>query len=362
MVSEGWAPLTILFLRGSMMSVDILICSCGMRLKTPGAVPGRVGKCPRCGSLLKVPELTPQAPARLPDENPTFVDRRVNQSPKKSRLPGHSGGLVAGPRMVETHWRESLTYPLWGDAGLAILGFMSVGLWFATVPLFGLVPTFAAGTGLSLFAMIFLLPIMLLLVVIGGQTLGFMGQVLVSSSLGEVVQPRSPGWSLSEIGSTLARWFWALIVGVVVGGAPVVIYWINCGEVDWLDRIVLIDLIIPGLAYAQMALLATLIHESPLAANPFTVLLAIWQVGWSYFWPCVMTGTVLVIVVILFEGVMWLKDPLGQALAFWLFWVAVLYASMLVLRWLGLFCYRHSVILEWFPDRIRTQDQENRDE
>ena len=59
------------------------------------------------------------------------------------------------------------------------------------------------------------------------------------------------------------------------GGLPALVYWITCGEVDLFDRIVLVDLIVPGLAYAQMALLATLIHESPLAANPVTVTRAI---------------------------------------------------------------------------------------
>jgi hypothetical protein len=35
--------------------VQILICECGMRLKAPGAKPGRVGRCPECGRRLQVP-------------------------------------------------------------------------------------------------------------------------------------------------------------------------------------------------------------------------------------------------------------------------------------------------------------------
>ena len=50
------------------MGVDTLVCNCGMRLKAPGAVPGRVGKCPRCGSFLKVPD------ASTIVEPPTVVD------------------------------------------------------------------------------------------------------------------------------------------------------------------------------------------------------------------------------------------------------------------------------------------------
>ena len=39
------------------MSVPILICECGMRLKVAGAAPGKVGRCPNCGSTLQVPDL-----------------------------------------------------------------------------------------------------------------------------------------------------------------------------------------------------------------------------------------------------------------------------------------------------------------
>lgn len=327
-----------------------------MRLKTPGASPGRVGKCPRCGSLLKVPEVEPERPPApsIRQDQATFVDRRVNKPTRRPTGPVVQGGLIACPKTLETSWRESLLYPLRGDSGVAILAFMPVGFWFATVPLFGLVPTFVDGTGLSLFALIFLFPVLILLIVILGQMLGFLGKVLVSSALGEIPPPRAPGWGLSEVGSTLARWIGALILGVVIGGAPTLIYWINCGEVDWLDRIVILDLVIPGLAYAQMALLATLLHETPWAGNPITVFQGIWGVGWSYAKPCLRSGTMLILVWILFEIVMRIKDPLGQAVAYWLFCFVVVYASIVVMRWLGLFCHRHQVILEWFPERIHS--------
>jgi hypothetical protein len=302
--------------------------------------------------LIKVPE--EPSPALVsesvdpPAARPTFVGRRVGKKSNKAPVRGGLGGLVAAPKDLEESWTESLTYPLWGDAGLAMLAFLPVGLWFATVPLFGLLPTLIVGSVMSLFAGIFTFPLLIVLAIIGGQLFGFLGQVFVTSSLGELHQPRSPGWGLSEMGSTLGRWFWAGLIGLVIGGAPTVIYWINCGEVDWLDRIVILDLIIPGLAYAQMALLATLIHESPLAANPVTVLAAIWRVGWAYVAPCVRTGAVLLGIGLLFEGVFWIKDPFGQAVAFWVFWVVVLYLAMVVFRWLGLFCHRQAEALGWF--------------
>ncbi len=230
---------------------------------------------------------------------------------------------------------------------------MPAGFWFATVPLFALVPTFRSGSPFSLLGLILLVPQFLLLFVVAGYTLSFLGQVLVTSALGEVAQPRAPAWSLSTISGELGRWFWSLAIAVGVGGMPTLVYWINCGDVDWLDRVVLVNLIVPGLAYAQMALLAALIYESPLASNPFTVIRAIRRIGWAYVGPCVMTGSVLLMLVGGFVAVLQISDPLGQTMAYWAFWLVAIYASIVVLRRLGLFCYRHEVVLEWFPERTR---------
>jgi hypothetical protein len=67
----------------------------------------------------------------------------------------------------------------------------------------------------------------------------------------------------------------------------------------------------------------------------------------------VFSGSTLVLLGGFFFGVLQIQDGLGQSLAYWVFWVVFLYAAMVVLRRLGLFCYRHAVVLEWFPDRTR---------
>src|SRR5438270_1953351 len=59
--------------------VTTLSCPCGMTLKAAGARPGRVGKCPRCGGLLKVPDdfVAPSpAPAATPVATPPPVAPR----------------------------------------------------------------------------------------------------------------------------------------------------------------------------------------------------------------------------------------------------------------------------------------------
>ena len=69
---------------------------------------------------------------------------------------------------------------------------MPFGLWIASVPLFALIPALAGGSAFSVLGLILLIPQLLLAFFVGGNTLRFLGQVLVTSSLGEVAQPRSP--------------------------------------------------------------------------------------------------------------------------------------------------------------------------
>ncbi|WP_406693882.1 hypothetical protein V5E97_22865 [Singulisphaera sp. Ch08] len=52
------------------MSVTILICPCGRRLKATGVSPGKSGRCPSCGALIRVPEAggTPPTDSGVDDE------------------------------------------------------------------------------------------------------------------------------------------------------------------------------------------------------------------------------------------------------------------------------------------------------
>ena len=327
----------------------VLICRCGQKLNTPGAVPGRVGKCPRCGSLLKIAEESPQAPeppSKVEAARPGGTYRR---SRAKGRSPGSKAvwadGLATVPTSSERSISGSFNYPFRNASGLGLLAMIPPLLWFGSVPLFALGPMIASGSAVSLLGMILLLPQLVILFFALGHVLLFLGDVILTSCLGAVNLPRQATWSPSEIAGGWGRWVWALVAGGALGGTPALIYWVQCGDVDWFDQVVLIDLILPGLAYAQMALVVALIHDSPWsAANPILMVRAIRNAGWAYFWPCLVSGLCLVVVVGLLKGCLEIGNPFGQALAFWAWWVVALYLAMVALRWLGLFCFRTKVV------------------
>jgi hypothetical protein len=263
-------------------------------------------------------------------------------------------GLVQPPARPERTLRESLLYPLWGSTGVVSLVVLPPLLWITSTPVVGgvqAVRTFQ-GAPLGLVGLMMLIPGLVGLFAVLGFTLLFLGKVLASSALGEVHNPRWPDWEMSAIWFGLGRWLWAALVGLIVGGVPAVFYWIYCGDVDLFDAMILAELAAVGAVYALMALLASVLHEDLLAANPVTVVGAITRLGWSYARPCLVCGAVAVVSGTLLGASFEVSDnPPLSAFLFWLFWLVALYGSMVVLRVLGLFYWRNARALGWFRGR-----------
>lgn len=330
----------------------LLICGCGQKLNTPGATPGRVGKCPRCGSLLKVDTVAPTETtgANLPPRAEALARPTYHRPPRarRSAPPRQvwADGLVAHPTLAERSILQSMLYPLRNASGLALLTFVPPLLWVGLVPLFLLIPMAVSGSAVTLLALILQLPLLILLLFAFGHTLLFLGDVVITSCLGEVALPRQASWNPAEIWAGGMLWVWGLLVGGVVGGWPAVWYWLRCGDVDWFDQVVLIELILPGVGYAQMALVLALTENSPWSAgNPTRVVGAIWRGGWSYFWPCLVTGSLLAFASWMFKVCLETGNEVVSAVAFWFWWVSALYLAMVALRWLGLFCYRTRAVV-----------------
>ncbi len=339
-----------------------MVCACGKQLRAPGAKPGRVGRCPACGGELRVSEetlrTTPSAKnlEEIAPEGPN-VQVAARTRKKKRRRSSSSNtniwdGLVAAPSRPETTLRESLLYPLWGASGVAILVFLPPLLWITSI-LFITMLTALTGkeSGYSVAALLICIPACLGLSAVLGYVLLFLGKVTASSAMGEIHHPHLPDWDLSSIYFGLGRWIWAGLIGGIIGGLPSVVYWIYCGDIGFFDRIILVELASIGAVYALMALLASILFEDLLAANPFTVVRAIKIVGPGYARPCLVAVVVIVVVSTLFAGAFEVGNPALAAFLFWLSWVVAVYLAMVMLRVLGLFYAGHARALGWFRDR-----------
>jgi hypothetical protein len=262
-------------------------------------------------------------------------------------------GFIAAPKRPEERLRESLWYPLWGATGVASLVILPPLLWITSYFVFaGVMAVFSGGGGgRSLIGLLFLLPTSLGLFAVGGYALLFLARVLASSALGEVHHPRWPDWEPFAIAAGLGRWLWAGFVGGVVGGVPAVAYWVYCGDIDLFDTIILTELIALGAVYALMALMASILHEDLWAANPLTVFVAIYRVGWGYARPCLVCGAAVTVAGTLLAGALETGDAVASAFLFFAFWVVGLYLAMVVLRVLGLYYHQNARVLGWFRGR-----------
>ncbi len=338
--------------------VPIMVCACGKRLRAPGAKPGRLGRCPACGGELRFSE---EAPSIAPSEpiEPEGSRTQTATRPKKRKRRKASGsetniwnGLVAAPSRPESSFRDSLLYPLWGASGISILVFLPPLLWITSIPFITMVIALSGNESrFSLPALLLCIPFFLGFSVVFGYTLLFLGKVAASSAIGEVHHPHLPDWDLSAILFGIGRWVWAGLVGGIIGGLPAVAYWIYCGDIDFFDRMILAELAALGAVYALMGLLAAILYEDILAANPFTVIRAIVTVGWGYARPCLVAGAAVMLVGTLVTASFEVGNPALAAFLFWFSWLAALYLTMVMLRVMGLFYREHGKSLGWFRDR-----------
>jgi hypothetical protein len=249
-------------------------------------------------------------------------------------------------------------YPLVDGPGVGLLVFLPPVLLFQSLPVFDVIsiidPFHRGNWAIGLLVLPIFLPLMFSFAMVLGYALVCFGQMFVASALGEPDHPRWPEWDPHEISVGIGRWLWAGVFGLAVGGFPVVVYWLYCGDVDWFDRVILFDLIVIGTGYALMALAASLLHDSLAAANPFTVVSAVARVGWDYVRPSLTGGVSLLIS----SGLIWcvLFRISSWKLAFvclWGFWLLTLYLAMVVLRMVGLTYHAHAQDLGWFQGRPR---------
>jgi hypothetical protein len=231
-------------------------------------------------------------------------------------------------------------------------------LWVLSLPVFDVIsvlqPMTKGDWALGLLIVPVMVPMLFSFAMTFGSALLFLGHMLVASALGENDHPRWPEWTPSDISEGVGRWFWAGLFGGALGGGPLVYYAMHCGEIDWFDWLVFLDLVILSVGYALMALAAALLHDNILAANPVTVFLSIYRIGWDHLRPS-LAGTLALMLAAaaVWALIDWMPTMWGEGLGLWGFWVFLFYEAMVVVRMMGLTYHAHALDLQWFRRRPR---------
>jgi hypothetical protein len=271
------------------------------------------------------------------------------------------------PSYVSLRWRhprvrpglrECLLYPLSDGPGLGLLVIFPPALWVLSLPIFDFIavlePLTKKDWALGLLVLPIFIPLLFSFAMTFGYVLLILGHVLIASAMGENDHPRWPEWHPADISEGILRWLWALVFGVAVGGLPVAVYWAYSQKIDWLHGFVFLDLILLGTAFGQMALAAALMHDTIVAANPVTVLVAVFRVGWAYLIPCLVGSVAVVLAGLGVYGLLFRMPRMWmEAVALWAFWVCVLYEAMVLMRMLGLTYHTYALQLVWFRRRPR---------
>lgn len=247
---------------------------------------------------------------------------------------------------------ESLRYPVVDGPGIALMVLLPPFLAFMALPVFDMMVRFTPENALNpinLLIIPFSLPLVVSFTLTIGYVLLFLGRVLASSAYGEEDHPRFPIWDRLEILEELARWIWAALMGLAIGGIPTMLYTEACGEVGWLDLTFLSVLGLLGMAYAQMALMTALLHDSLAAANPVTVIRSIARIGKGYVASCLVSALTCLLILMAWWMVLLHSPSMGLGLlGLWACWVFTLYAAMMVIRMLGTLYYKNESRLAWF--------------
>jgi hypothetical protein len=375
------------------MTEPILVCECGMRVVARGAKPGRVGRCPRCGGRLRVPddfpaENTPQAETRRPldrgyalgaeapadaeahpdpDRRASFRSsfRTARTGPAAPGAPAAEPSFAAGilPPLAEPEafWLESFVYPARGAECLGVLIGVAALFWVGAV----LVPEYcltlradaeSLGAGLlgTLFTVICTVPDVILAPFVLAFWLQYLGRVLVSSAMGETIPPRSPDRNFDGFFNGLGPWFVWLVLGAGVGMLPAGWYVYSRG----LEPATLwnaLPLALLGVPYVLAALMLSFLHDRALAAMPGTVLASLFRLGASFLGASALVALSVAGALASFRIAF-----VARGSFFWLYIVLCLGSSILahwlaigVMRLLGVYYFHHRDSLRWHREHPR---------
>jgi hypothetical protein len=373
------------------MSVTILVCGCGRRIKAPGAVAGRVGRCPGCGSPLKIPDApvidharptVPREPSGGgysldPRHDPADSDSRSSRKSKGvseiapalvpprigpsltaslSRTPMADGFLPA-LKQPEGWWLPCTLFPLRGAECLGIIALLSPILWAFTV----LVPEYclsiyadadSMGAGLMGYLVVLIsgLPAIILSPLIVCYMLQYLGRVLVSSAMGETVPPRTPDRNFDGFFNGLTPWFIWLILGLGVGLLPMAL---ATGATD--QPLLAFGLILLGTPYILTALMMSFLHDNPMAPAPWGVVGTLLRHGVSLLPNLLGCAIILATGMGTFAIALALREKYFgiYLLAALVCWGLALWIAIVTMRILGVYYFHHKDSLRWHHHQPR---------
>jgi len=331
-------------------------CLCGNRLRAAERNRGLSVSCPACGREIVVPGGEPQDDGFSQAESETYSLKRSQDEPsdaekapvfkmpaptqrlkssgaseplsqpRSKRGGGKSHRKLHKPKSIRQQppdlinaWMDSFVFPFRGEGKWMLLAWTVVN--GCLLLLWSLLP-FLVGV----FAV---LPLMILFLCYVGC---YLFQVLRAAANGDDELPST--------NQDLFKWFVCLLIGF----APLIFYLARLKATgSELNSTLLWSCVGFAVFYTPMALLAAILAESLLAAEPYTVLSAIFKIPVQYFLTCLLIIAVMTAEV-LFAKFVPSVPPFTEIFE----WFVSLYTSIVVMHLLGTVYYRNRERIGWF--------------
>jgi hypothetical protein len=348
-------------------------CSCGKRLRAPDDMGNKRTVCPRCGNPVGIPShtgakaaMTPaervrhqltRKPLRASEETFTAVPAPTDFQPSPMQRFDPSVSLVPPQpldpdvvrdvppprkaraarlrrrRAIETHWHESLLYPL-----LAWLPVLSLSCFLtvlsAATP--SVVPEMI-GNGVSPLCALPLFPILL-----ASCVCAFLQNVLTAAMAGQEYHVR--GWirDLPRVLWCGIRWFLCFLAGPVLFAAAGLFYWIRCGEMQILDWVIVAEAVSLTAGYWLFTVLSVSQEDRFSDLHPARVFELFDRLGYKALIACVLVSAIAIVHGRLLLFALHEMDKEGGAALLHLFggWVSCLAWMTFLFRLVGLWYYR----------------------
>ncbi len=374
-------------------------CTCGKRLRARDEMAARRTFCPRCGRPVGVPSkeatargtdaapLSPlerqrmqfrsraivpgraePAPAPDPSLPPDVAEEGAVESRERvtARPPATVAESIPAPQPLDANllrlvftprhqrrqepsriekWNHCIAYPfrtLWIILGLA--GALTA-LIAATVLL---LPRFFELEAEPVWVTLLLLPCVSIPLAIIGYTFGYLESVLASAAAGEAEPLRKAARNLGPAARSSVYWIICFLAGPIVPAGLAVFFWINSGDLQWIDWAILAELGVVAGAYWFFVMLSVSRAGRLRDVNPVVVFDLIDRLGLRAIVLVLVTSASLithVVLAILALETFHEEPAAGVALLFaaltsGLFWATFFF------RLLGVWCYRLRIKLE----------------
>ena len=352
-----------------LLTVSIkFVCSCGKHLRARDEMAARRSVCPRCGNPVGIPslrpthasaplgplspeetrqrtrELAPPAdPVRHLSENVTVPAPRPLDPSVVRVVVGRSSPrqLLAGEgRKPQTRWYHCLLIP--------------VRVWLL---LFGLAAALAGLTGGTVFwlpnALEDLRMLPLWLVLLGSLSLlvpflvpaaacSVLESAFAGAPSGEVSYLPWPSRNLALVLKSGLTWLACFLAGPILPAASALLYWVNCGDMIWLDWLILAELGIIAVNYWLFAIAAVNLTGRLRDANPIRVAELIHCLGCRSIIAAMLASVLAyALTFVAITAVQSLQsDPAKGWLLLGCFWLSAMLGGVFLFRLLGMWCYR----------------------